>query len=162
MPKLFIMRGLPGSGKSTLAKALEIECEKKGVYKTVILSTDDYWVRPDGEYDFNARLLEQAHEWTFRQFARIVSEFEGNYSAVGNVILDNTNVRLVDFKRYTDLAIENSWEVELHEPITPWKFDVEELSKRNQHSVPLKTIERMLSRWEKSEDINKLLLQESV
>jgi adenylate kinase family enzyme len=44
---VYIMMGLPGSGKSTKAKKLALGND-------FIFSTDNYWIRPDGYYDFNA------------------------------------------------------------------------------------------------------------
>jgi tRNA uridine 5-carbamoylmethylation protein Kti12 len=53
---LYIMRGVPGSGKSTLAKQLAEGDESK------IFSTDDYWMK-DGTYQFDPKMLGNAHEW---------------------------------------------------------------------------------------------------
>ena len=51
---LIVMRGPSGSGKSTLAKRL---AGNNGL----ILSTDDFFMTPDGEYKFDPKLLRTYH-----------------------------------------------------------------------------------------------------
>lgn len=133
--KCFIMRGLPGSGKSTLAKQIANN------YNAVIVSTDDYWVRPDGYYDFNASRLKEAHDWCFMLF-RV------NIQLNVNVVVDNTNIRHQDYKRYVDYAESNKYSVLLAYPKTEWAWDVDECFKRNTHKVPLETIQKMKDRFE--------------
>lgn len=67
MSKLTLVRGLPGSGKSTHADELRLQSQYTPW--VTVRSTDDYFVRPDGHYDFNHRLLSGAHEWN-QQMAR--------------------------------------------------------------------------------------------
>jgi chloramphenicol 3-O-phosphotransferase len=57
MKKVVIVRGLPGSGKSVLAEKYQDTFHDS----CFIYSTDDYWMRPDGLYDFNCDLLHKAH-----------------------------------------------------------------------------------------------------
>ena len=53
MKELFLLRGLPGSGKSTLAKSIS----------EVHYEADMYFVDADGNYNFDATLLKDAHNW---------------------------------------------------------------------------------------------------
>lgn len=51
-------------------------------------------------------------------------------------------------KPYVEMAIGKGYRVEFHEPETWWKFDPEELEKRNKHGVSRKKIAQMLDRYE--------------
>lgn len=45
-------------------------------------------------------------------------------------------------------ALENNYEVIFREPDTRWKFNVQELARRNIHGVPKEKIQRMKERYE--------------
>ncbi|XP_038618085.1 NEDD4-binding protein 2-like 2 isoform X2 [Tachyglossus aculeatus] len=64
------------------------------------------------------------------------------------VIIDNTNTQAWEMKPYVEMAIGKGYRVEFHEPETWWKFDPEELEKRNKHGVPREKIAQMLDRYE--------------
>jgi len=139
MKKIILNRGIPGSGKSTLAD--KIFCELELDVKSLICSTDEYWIRPDGVYDWNPKLVKQAHEWNQELFNYcLISEFE-------LVIVDNTNITWKEMKPYVKLALGRGYDIEFQEPDTPWMFDVDELFKRNIHSVPKETIQNMANRY---------------
>lgn len=142
-----ILRGCPGSGKSYIAHRLSGYDGIEGQ----IFSTDNYWLRPDGVYDFNARRLGEAHAWNFNNFKEFV-KYEGNGLEL-NPIVDNTNIVLKDFKPYIDTALAAGYQVYLVEPATPWATDLDELVKKNTHGVPRESIKRMLDKWETSESI---------
>lgn len=131
MNTLYIMHGLPGSGKSTATQ--KIISQSYVVYK---YSTDDYWYRPDGYYDFNVSRLKEAHQWNFERFMGVVG------GKVADVIIDNTNLSLADCRKYID-----NWPkygtIKLVEPDTDWRYDVAECFKRNTHRVPLERIQAM-------------------
>nr|XP_048275151.1 NEDD4-binding protein 2-like 1 isoform X4 [Myodes glareolus] len=55
---LYLLRGLPGSGKTTLAREMQ-----RDFPRAMIFSTDDFFFREDGAYEFNPDFLEEAHEW---------------------------------------------------------------------------------------------------
>lgn len=130
---LVIMRGLPGSGKSTLARQL-------GSSGT-IHSTDDYFMQ-GGDYAFNASLLEEAHTWN------LLNARESMRTGVTPVVIDNTNVKAVHMKPYVLSAMEHGYIVRIVEPETAWRFDVDELARRNTHEVSRSTIQRMLDDWD--------------
>lgn len=142
-PKLVILKGCSGSGKSFLAKQLQRQNPS-----FVILSTDNYWIRPDGVYDFNFRLLSQAHQWNYQCFLDCIN-------LGSDVIIDNTNVTFKEVRPYYEAASLSNYDyqIELVEPDTTWKFDVEQLFLRNSHAVPKETIQRMLEKWETTEEI---------
>ncbi|XP_008577588.1 PREDICTED: NEDD4-binding protein 2-like 2 [Galeopterus variegatus] len=64
------------------------------------------------------------------------------------VIIDNTNTQAWEMKPYVEMAIGKGYRVEFHEPETWWKFDPEELEKRNKHGVSRQKIAQMLDRYE--------------
>ena len=130
---LFITRGCSGSGKSTLAKQLMGKTGK-------IFSTDDYFMR-DGEYKHDPKMLGKAHGWCYYRCVAAMDK------GVTPIVFDNTNTEAWEPQRVVKAAIERGYKVEIREPSTPWKFDAEELFKRNTHSVPMKSIQRQINRW---------------
>lgn len=144
--KLILVRSLPGSGKSTLTK--QIKNEFMGVCD--IFSTDDYWVRPDGIYDFNFELLSESHRWNQE---RVRARLSDNLNVSHCIIVDNTNITFNEMKPYIKMALEAGCDIEFVEPDTPWKYDVEECFKRNTHGVPYATILKMNQRWENHETV---------
>lgn len=94
--KCFIMRGYAGSGKST--KALEIKSQNES---TEIVSADLFWIDDNGNYNFDVKKLSDAHNFCFEQFKKNV--LNGN-----NVIVDNTNLKYNDIKKYIDFLLINN------------------------------------------------------
>jgi hypothetical protein len=146
--KLIICRGIAGAGKSSLARKL-----RDTIIWSDIYSTDQYWIRPDGVYDWNPKRIGEAHQWNFDCFRFAFSEDNDNPPVV--VFIDNTNIQYKDFHRYIEYAVKQNPKIEiiLLEPNTPWKFDVDVLVEKNTHSVPKEAIQRMLDRWQSSESI---------
>jgi hypothetical protein len=148
--ELYILRGLPGSGKSTLVELLrdngQLSCLDW-------LSTDRFWIRPNGDYDFNPKLIGKAHDWNFGCFKWSMSEH--NINPPSQIVIDNTDTTYWEFKKYIEhaVSVNPSIKIILLEPATPWKFDAEKCAEKNTHNVPPETIVKMLNRWEKSEDI---------
>ena len=125
---LIIVRGVPGSGKSTFAAKLANEVSG------AIFEADDYFIRPDGVYDFNYKLIENAHAHCF-------SELENYFDQcpLGVGILSNTSVKVDYFKKYVDFALER--ELSLH------VFRMGSFY-GSVHNVPESTIEKMKSQFE--------------
>ncbi|XP_035180700.1 NEDD4-binding protein 2-like 2 isoform X2 [Oxyura jamaicensis] len=133
---LLILRGLPGSGKSTLSRILLGEsCDG------IVLSTDDYFRQQDG-YMYNVVQLGDAHDWNQKRAKQAMEQGRSP------VIIDNTNTQAWEMKPYVEVALEKGYRVEFHEPDTWWKFDPEELEKRNKHGVTREKIAQMLERYE--------------
>lgn len=131
---LFINRGLPGSGKSTLAKQLG--------QGGAVFSTDEFFMK-EGRYVFNPSMLGTAHAWNLKRAT------EAMQKGITPIVIDNTNTTAKEIRPYAQAAAQYGYKVEMREPDTPWKFDVDELVKKNTHGVPRDAIERMLNRWQK-------------
>ncbi|XP_076779953.1 NEDD4-binding protein 2-like 1 isoform X2 [Arvicanthis niloticus] len=114
---LYLLRGLPGSGKTTLARQLQHDYPR-----ALIFSTDDFFSREDGAYEFNPNFLEEAHEWNQKRARKAMR------NGISPIIIDNTNLHAWEMKPYAVMALENNYEVIFREPDTRWKFNVQELA----------------------------------
>ncbi len=142
MKKLIILRGLPSSGKSTLAKKLHDEC----VGEASINSTDFFFM-VSGEYKFNFQNLGKYHKQNLANTIRDMTD------GIDLVIVDNTNTTWEEIKPYAKAALLLNYEIEIVEPDTPWKYNVEECVRRNTHGVPIEALTRMRARWQTTESI---------
>ena len=130
------MRGAPGSGKSTMAKEISDEFgDREGLSiddYAVVLETDDYWIRPDGFYDFQAKHLGRAHDWCFETFV--------HHIAIGRrVILCNTNIELLHMARYIEAIINDRGKADV-------TFIQLNSDYGNVHGVPNEVVDRMRNR----------------
>nr|XP_045369937.1 NEDD4-binding protein 2-like 1 [Camelus bactrianus] len=110
--------------------------------RALIFSTDDFFFREDGAYEFNPDFLEEAHEWNQKRARKAMR------NGISPIIIDNTNLHAWEMKPYAVMALENNYEVIFREPDTRWKFNVQELARRNIHGVPREKIHRMKERYE--------------
>ena len=124
MKELILVRGLPGSGKTSWSE---------DNYPADYYETDMYWLRPDGEYDFNVTLLRQAHEWC-RNICELCMKDE-----FISVVVSNTFSQLWEMQPYLDMAEEYGYEVEVRKMMGDYG---------SIHDVPQKTIDKMKERWE--------------
>lgn len=147
--KLILMRGVSGSGKSTLARKLADAHED-----SVILSTDDYFI-VDGKYVFEARMIGVNHAMNQERARNKMQE------KTPCIIIDNTNTQAWEMKPYVEAAIEFGYEIEIREPDP---VPLEEIMRR-QHSrpdknLPLETVQKMLSRFERNITVETILKSE--
>ncbi len=138
--KVIICVGIAGSGKSTMAKAIHEEHFRTHNDMSAIVSADNYWIRPDGLYDWNPKHIGLAHKWCQQKFEWYLQE---EYNLV---IVDNTNLSKAERKPYEDIAAKYGYVVEVREPETEWRYNALECSKRNTHGVPLVTLDKMLAK----------------
>ncbi|WP_354625368.1 ATP-binding protein [Psychromonas sp. MME2] len=120
--KLTLIRGLPGSGKSTLAKTLP----------AVHLETDMYFINAQGQYQFDARKLPEAHNWCLAQCRYYLQHNK-------DVVVANTFVKQWEMDHYRKLALE--YKAELTILVCTMQFD-------NIHQVPQSTVAKMKRNWQ--------------
>lgn len=142
---LILMRGVPGSGKSFLAERLKAQ--------GVVLSTDDFFVKRNGIYQYNFNQLTEAHDWNKKRAQKTLKQ------GITPVIIDNTNTQSWEMKPYVAMAVRAGYRVEVIEPDTKWKFNARELARKNVHNVSKDKIQEMLERYETNITAKKLLKQ---
>jgi predicted kinase len=94
---LVILRGMPGSGKSTLAWSIESACRSVG-FTCQVCSADDHFTDQFGVYRWNRDELSEAHRYCETAFERAMR------TDVPVVVIDNTNLDVDDYARYTRMA----------------------------------------------------------
>lgn len=149
--KLLLCRGLPGSGKSTVASLSYVQDLH---YRSVIHSTDDFYMRwititnPDDTSSYEWKYIFDGSKLREYHFRNLCAAIESMTHGINLVIVDNTNTTFDEMKKYCIAAIILGYEIQLIEPETEWRYDVEECYKRNKHGVPLENIQKMRDRWE--------------
>jgi predicted kinase len=63
------------------------------------------------------------------------------------IIIDNTNIKLWEMRRYVEAAIENGYEVQIKMPETDWAFNYKKCAKKNSHGVPEDTLKNMVNNF---------------
>ena len=123
---LIIVRGVPGSGKSTYV-------EKFGE-GTNSVEADEYFYRFDGVYDFNHKLLSNAHEWCYNMATKML-----RICPTEDMHVANTFTRIWEMQKYIDFAKANN---------IPFKVVRCTGRYQNVHGVPDKKVQEMLERFE--------------
>ncbi len=135
--EFIIIRGISGAGKSTLAKQLAGETGQ-------IFSADNYFVDEQGNYKWDSNKIGDAHRYCRDQARKAIIE------GISPVIIDNTNVSKWELRQLIPMikmAQDNKYTARVEEAQTPWRFDEEELCKKNTHGVRLQDIQKMLRKW---------------
>lgn len=125
-----IMRGISGSGKSTY-----IRNHIPGAY---VCSADDFFIDPDGIYQFDRNKLGEAHRWCYNKFLTALTDWREN------VVVDNTNTQLFELYGYAQLAWAYGYDVRVVRMDTP----VEVAAARNLHGVPHAGVKAMQDRFQ--------------
>lgn len=146
MKRVILTRGLPGSGKSTLGKKLADSYHRDG-FTYRIFATDDYFVNAEGEYVFDGTKISIAHKWNQSRVEEAI------FDRIDVIVVDNTHTQFWEMIFYINTALDAGYEVEIAEPTTDWRLDIDELFVRNVHKVPREAIERMLKRWQDTDEI---------
>jgi len=127
---LDFMRGIPGSGKTTW-----VQENAKGAR---VISADHYFTDPETQvYKWDPRLLGEAQGQSLRLFIEslMVAVEEG----FGHIVVDNTNLKVLDLNPYVALANAYGFTpriITIHvDPVIAYN--------RGKHGVPFSTVQRM-------------------
>ena len=142
---LYIMRGISGSGKSSIAKQLANEND--------IFSTDDFFTI-EGKYQYDPSMIGHAHQWNQARVSMAMKK------GISPIVVDNTNIEAWEAKPYVEEGLKQGYQIEVVETNTPWKFNSEELAKRNKHGVPKEVIEDMIKKWDTEFTVDDILKSE--
>lgn len=132
--KLILLRGAPGSGKSFLAKRLAGRLGGKIYSADNMLMTDE-------KYVWTPSLAAVAHQIVLQLVELAMVQKEKV------IVIDNTNLRPNQGRPYIDLAVKYQYNIEIREPNTDWRYDVQKLIDHGTHSVPKEVIENMVETW---------------
>jgi predicted kinase len=149
---IIIMGGIPGSGKSFESKKIQTENPD---LDSVIFSTDDFWITPDGEYKFDFNKIATAHKWNVSRTESAMKD------GISLIIIDNTNTTPWERAPYEKLAESYGYKIEYCQSSSPWWIeiyknmksglildeDVQVLYEKNTHGVPKETIKKMMQRY---------------
>lgn len=135
--------GLPSSGKTTLSKNLLLGHFGSQVY----LSTDDLLTR-SGKYLWSGQTCYLGHKLLQELFKEAIK------LDTGLIIIDNTNLKFKDIQVYVENT-PSHYEIEVVEPQTEWRYNIQECFKRGSHAVPLETLQRMLDSKESRDTIQR-------
>lgn len=125
MTTLYLIRGLPGSGKSSLAEDLE--------HIAIRVEADDFFLDHEGNYNFDATKLKQAHEYCY---AKVSEYLKLEY----NVVVSNTSTTEKEVKRYQELA-------EKHNATFVSLIVENRHGNSSVHDVPTEKIQQMKNRF---------------
>jgi len=130
---LIILRGLPGSGKSTFARLMWSEY--------TICEADQYWYDKEGNYNFDASKLRQAHEWCQAKVRQFMEDNTLNDQFYREIVVSNTSTTEKELQPYLDLANEFGYKVV--------SLVVENRhGNSNVHNVPQETLQKMKDRFQ--------------
>jgi predicted kinase len=154
---LRIMRGISGSGKSTRAKEL--------VGNGVIHSTDELW-EATGDYFGAFKRMNDTGDWSehgkmhHKNFLNALASMK---AGVSPVIIDNTNLRPNEAKKYVNAALELGFDDAniLIEDVGTGGVSAEVLASRNTHGVPLETIQKMVAKHKGNGELTLKKIMES-
>lgn len=130
MKELFILRGIPGCGKSTVSKSLI-----KGIKFADYYEADMYFYNEDGEYEFDAKMLKEAHTWC--QGAVEDAMVDG----MERIVVSNTSTMEREMEIYYKLAEDYGY--------TVFSLIVENRhGGKNIHGAPEDILDKMRRRFE--------------
>ena len=133
---LYLFRGLPGSGKSSAAEDLELDA----------IAADDWFLTPEGVYEFSAAGLTAAHLDCQTRCARELKECADTPQG-GIVAVTNTFSTRWELEPYLLMAAHYGAWVYVVDLFDSGRTD-RELANLTTHGVPIEGIAGMRARWE--------------
>ena len=130
--ELILLRGLPGSGKSTLAKII---LQLRSTDEPEVLSADDFFEDKEGDYNFDATKLKEAHNYCqFRCSERMRQQ-------KARIVVANTFTQEWEMDEYFKMAERYNYRV--HTVIVENRHGNE-----NVHGVPEDKLQQMKDRFQ--------------
>lgn len=142
---MIIIRGHPGSGKTTLAKKIVEKLTRQWSTLPVSVNiqhfeTDQFFVKENGDYEFDPTLIGVAHADTFNRLNGFFDNSESKKEGLTTIaVLSNTFTKLWEFDNYLKYAKENGIKVTVLRAVGNYQ---------NVHGVPVSTIDRMKKNYE--------------
>ena len=100
---LTLLRGLPGSGKSTFANY---------IFSNNIFEADQYFYDEDGNYNFDASKLYEAHKWCQLRVEHAMEDnLESNGMYFSEIVVSNTSTTEKELEPYLELAKKYDYQV---------------------------------------------------
>jgi predicted kinase len=129
---LILLRGIPGSGKTTLG---EVILKSPQSTNNLVLSADDFFMDNNGNYNFDATKLKQAHNMCQQICAEAMKN--GSYK----IVVANTFTQEWEMKPYFEMAERYNYRV--HSVIVENRH-----GNSNIHEVPEDKVKQMKDRFE--------------
>jgi predicted kinase len=130
--ELILLRGLPGSGKTTLAKII---LQLRSTDEPEVLSADDFFEDKEGDYNFDATKLKEAHNYCqFRCSERMRQQ-------KARIVVANTFTQEWEMDEYFKMAERYNYRV--HTVIVENRHGNE-----NVHGVPEDKLQQMKDRFQ--------------
>jgi predicted kinase len=130
---LTIVRGLPGAGKSSFAGFVWDDY--------AICETDKFFYDLDGNYNFDASKLKQAHEWCRSEVENRMKQNDENPQYYPDIVVSNTFTQEWEMQAYFDLASKYDYRV--------FSVIVENRhGGKNLHGVPDDALKKMKDRFQ--------------
>jgi predicted kinase len=133
MRQLILLRGLPGSGKSTFANFIWNDY--------AICEADKFFYDKEGNYNFDATKLRQAHEWCRNEVETRMKDNKANPQYYPEIVVSNTFTQEWEMDGYFKLAEKYGYRV--------FTIIVENRHGGvNQHGVPDDKLKQMKDRFQ--------------
>lgn len=129
---LIILRGLPGSGKSSFANLMWSS--------HVVCEADQFFYDDEGNYNFDASKLGQAHRECQEKVETFMMDNQKNPHYYTEIVVSNTSTTEKELQPYLDLASKYGYTVV--SLIVENRHDG-----KNVHGVPVDKLEQMRNRF---------------
>lgn len=139
---ILLARGLPGSGKTSLTEMIGLPSSSGIMSRPVSCSADDFFVDDNGQYNFDPKLLPDAHQSCQDKARRSMESGK-------NVAVHNTFTQRWEMEPYLQMAEEFGYRTVVVSTYDGG-CDDETLAHRNTHGVPVESISAMRDRWEEN------------